>query len=109
MKTDGTAESFEERVSIVMAYDLTPREAACQIVMATDRALILEARLAEANAAFEAEQTEKWKMAGRLAEAEAKIKATRDDLHYRMLGGDECLAECWRCGCEKHYCICDTL
>jgi hypothetical protein len=33
----------------------------------------LAARLAEANASFEAEQTEKWKMAGRLAEAERLI------------------------------------
>ena len=34
----------------------------------------LKARLAEANAAFEAEQTEKWKLAGALAETEDALR-----------------------------------
>ena len=37
------------------------------------------ARLAEANAAFEAEQTEKWEMIGRLAEAEWLVKIMDND------------------------------
>lgn len=39
----------------------------------------LRERLAEANAAFEAEQTEKWEMAARLAAAEALIQTLIDN------------------------------
>jgi hypothetical protein len=70
----------------------------------------LEARLAEAEAAFEAEQTEKWKMAGELAEAEALLRFVapyvqdhaiqRDRIDTFLTPADQ--PRCFRCGHAQH-------